>query len=123
MNYLNADEIAKEISIDYDKNKLAAGKEFFNRLSIYKEKKQSLLIESTLAGAYLARLIESFRKSAFTVTIVFIFLETPEVCVERIKERVKKGGHHVPDEDVKRRYYRSIRNFWNSYKAKQPIGF
>lgn len=44
--------------------------------------------------------------------------ELPQVCIERIKERVKKGGHHVADKDVIRRFYRSKENFWNIYKNK-----
>jgi predicted ABC-type ATPase len=43
-------------------------------------------------------------------------LENENLCIERIKERVKKGGHFVPNEDVIRRYRRSIDNFWNIYR-------
>lgn len=43
-------------------------------------------------------------------------LNKPEICIERIKERVKQGGHYVPDEDVIRRFARSKNNFWKTYK-------
>jgi predicted ABC-type ATPase len=46
----------------------------------------------------------------------YIFLDNPTVCIERIKERVLKGGHDIPDKDVIRRYFRSKNNFWNIYK-------
>ena len=52
----------------------------------------------------------------FSVTIIFICLETVEVSINRIKERVLKGGHSVRESDVVRRYYRSKKNFWNVYK-------
>ena len=45
-----------------------------------------------------------------------MFLENPQDCVQRIRLRVKLGGHFVPDDDVARRYYRSKANFWNTYK-------
>jgi predicted ABC-type ATPase len=50
------------------------------------------------------------------VRIVYVFLESPEDCIQRIKLRVKLGGHFIPDKDVIRRYYRSKINFWNTYK-------
>lgn len=50
------------------------------------------------------------------IEIVFIFVESPEVSIARIKERVKKGGHFVPDEDVRRRFDRGKKNFWQIYK-------
>ena len=43
-------------------------------------------------------------------------MDTPEICIERIKARVKKGGHFVPNEDVKRRFYRSVEKFDKIYK-------
>jgi predicted ABC-type ATPase len=50
------------------------------------------------------------------VEIIFIFLENERMALERIRERVMKGGHSVPDEDVIRRFKRSKTNFWNIYK-------
>ena len=38
------------------------------------------------------------------------------MCIARIKGRVKQGGHYIPDIDVRRRYFRSLKNFWNCYK-------
>ena len=77
---------------------------------------KSLLIESTLSGRYLQKLFETWQKQDYKITIVFLFAESPEILIERIAERVKKGGHFVHDEDVRRRFVRGKRNFWNSYK-------
>ena len=51
-----------------------------------------------------------------TVTTVFIFLKSAETCVARVRNRVSAGGHHVPTEDVVRRFYRSKHNFWHIYR-------
>jgi len=75
-----------------------------------------LLIESTLSGRYLQKLFETWRNQNYQITIIFLFVETPEILIERIAERVKKGGHFVPDEDVRRRFVRGKKNFWNVYK-------
>ena len=63
-------------------------------------------------------MIQNFRKDDYEINIVYLTLDAPETCIERIKVRVKKGGHDVPDEDVKRRFYRSKNNFWNIYKSQ-----
>ncbi|MDR2962652.1 MAG: zeta toxin family protein [Bacteroidales bacterium] len=117
MPCLNADEIAKKLNPeDMSKVSISAGKVFFKNLRKYKESGESLLIESTLSGAYLNKLIPEFKAEGYDIMMVYVFLYSPVVCIERIKERVLKGGHFVPDKDVIRRYYRSKENFWNVYK-------
>jgi len=119
IDILNADDIAKELNPeDMDRAKLSAGREFFRKLHALRSEKKNVLIESTLSGIYLDKLISSFRKEGYEVIMVYVFLYSPKVCIERIKERVLKGGHHVPDIDVIRRYFRSKENFWTNYKNK-----
>ena len=115
--FLNADEIAKEISPeDVSKVQLKAGKEYFKRLEVLIENRQSFIFESTLSGKGTTRILNKLYKAGFTVSINYLFLETPEACISRVVERVSNGGHHVPDEDVIRRYWRSKSNFWSIYR-------
>lgn len=115
--FLNADEIARELRPDkMDAAKLSAGRVFFNRLWQNLDAGNNVLIESTLSGTYLERVMPKIVEHGYRVTIIFVFLEHPRMCIERIKERVIKGGHFVPDADVVRRFYRSKRNFWNLYR-------
>jgi predicted ABC-type ATPase len=117
MDYLCADDIAREINPeDMSSVKVLAGREFFKKIEQYRLERQSLMIESTLSGVYLNKLISGFKKDGYEIILVYVFLYSPKVCIERIKERVLKGGHFVPDKDVVRRYYRSKENFWNNYK-------
>ncbi len=62
------------------------------------------------------KLLETWQKQNYQITIIFLFAESFEILIERIAERVKKGGHFVPDEDVRRRFVRGKQNFWNVYK-------
>lgn len=110
--FLNADEIEKELVV----SKLQAGKEFFKRLENLISNSKNFILESTLSGNYLVKVIERIQKLGYVVRIVYVFLDSPQDCIQRIKIRVKLGGHFVPDEDVTRRYYRSKVNFWNIYK-------
>jgi len=115
--FLNADEIAKSLSAENPgKKKISAGKLFFQKLNEAVEQNKSLLIESTLSGRYLQKMFGTWRKRDYQINIIFIFAESSEILIERIAERVKKGGHFVPDEDVRRRFMRGKENFWNIYK-------
>jgi len=115
--FLNADEIAKSLSAENPgAKKISAGRLFFQKLNEAVAQNKSLLIESTLSGRYLQKLFETWRNQNYQITIIFLFVETPEILIERIAERVKKGGHFVPDEDVRRRFVRGKKNFWNVYK-------
>ncbi|HEX8196414.1 MAG TPA: AAA family ATPase [Pyrinomonadaceae bacterium] len=115
--FLNADEIAKELSAaNPSEKKISAGKIFFKKLNETVRQGKSLLMESTLSGRYLQQHFGIWRANGYQIQIVFIFVESPEVSIARIKERVKKGGHFVPDEDVRRRFDRGKKNFWQIYK-------
>ncbi len=115
--FLNADEIAKSLSAENPNGKkISAGKLFFLRLNEAITQNKSLLIESTLSGRYLQKLVKTWRKQNYQITIIFLFAESPEILIERIAERVKKGGHFVPDGDVRRRFGRGKQNFWSVYK-------
>jgi predicted ABC-type ATPase len=116
-DFLNADEIAKDIDSQVDaKIQLQAGRIFFATMSQWFLEGKSFILESTLSGKYLTKVIENAKKEGYMITIVYAFLESPQECIERITIRVRNGGHHVPDEDVIRRFYRSKENFWNKYR-------
>jgi len=117
IKYLGADDIANELkNKGLLKSDVAAGKEFFRRLDGIFKKKSSIIIESTLSGLGLFSKISELRKCGYSVTIVFVFLESADLCKKRVKIRVKKGGHNVPPKDIERRYFRSIKNFWKKYR-------
>ena len=112
IEYLGADDIAKELSIEASGNvEVKAGKEFFRRLENYFKKNQSVIIESTLSGIGLKEKIRQFKSSGYSVHIIYVFLDDVKLCKNRIRLRVKKGGHNVPTTDIERRYKRSLVNF------------
>ncbi len=55
-------------------------------------------------------------KHHYSVVVVFIFVSNVDFCAERIATRVQKGGHNIPLEDIKRRFHRSLKNFWDIYR-------
>lgn len=116
IDYLGADEIAREMSESEKGNvELRAGKEFFRRLSGFVKNKKSVIVESTLSGRGLEKKILEFKENGFAIHIVYVFLGSTELCKKRVKIRVRKGGHNVPKEEIERRYKRSLKNFKNIY--------
>ena len=116
ISYINADDIAKELCpSDLGSVKIKAGKIFFDRTEECFKKQQSFVIESTLSGLGHIKTIKKAQSLGYSVVIAYVFVDSPQVCINRIKARVKNGGHHVPDTDVIRRYVRSRHNFINAY--------
>jgi predicted ABC-type ATPase len=94
--YLGADAIAEELSPDdLQKVKVKAGKLFLQRLEDLLKTQSLIIIESTLAGLNSQKMIENLKLAGYEVSIVFIFLDSPKVCIARIKERVREGGHLI----------------------------
>jgi predicted ABC-type ATPase len=116
--FVNADIIAQELS----PNKLnravmvRAGKIFFEKINRLVQERTSFAIETTLAGKYVAKIIEKLKSEGYGIEMIYILVETPLLSIERIKVRVQSGGHHVSDDNVLRRFSRSKINFWNLYR-------
>lgn len=115
--FINADEIAKSYDPnDISKFKVKAGKEFFRQLEQNLNENKSFMIESTLSGKYLKDVINKAKEKDFKIVLIYLFLETEDENISRVKNRVLNGGHDVPENDIKRRYFRSKKLFWNTYK-------
>ena len=117
LKFINADEIAKQFDPnDLQKYKVKAGKKFFEELDLSLSEENSFVIETTLSGKYLINVIKKAKELGFHTSLIYLFLETNEENIYRVKNRVLKGGHDVPIEDIIRRYYRSRKLFYNTYK-------
>ena len=117
MPYLSADQIAADLGVtDEAAGLVAAGREFLRQIELQLAADESFLVESTLSGRTFRRVIERARDNGFEITIVFVFLDRPDSCVARVEERKRKGGHNVPEADIRRRYPRSFANFWTLYR-------
>lgn len=116
--FLNADEMEKGLeNKGTTSSHLEAGRLFFKALENELRSENSLIIESTLSGNYLKGTIQKFKKSGYRISIFYTVLESPNQCIERIRDRVVKGGHSIPDNVVIRRFSRSKRNFWSLYRS------
>jgi predicted ABC-type ATPase len=77
---------------------------------------ESFAFETTLAGRNYARSIPRWRAHGYRVTLYFLSLPTVEIALSRVAERVRQGGHDVPEEVVRRRFASGLENFEILYK-------
>lgn len=129
--FLNADVIAKELNPD-DPSAVAmiAGRIMHQRLEEARESRVNFALETTLSGLSLRNSILRLQQAGYFVRLAFLWVPSPEINVARVAGRVRLGGHFVPQDDVRRRFARSIHNFdrvyrrivpmWRAYDARAP---
>ena len=114
--FVNADEIARGLSpFQPETVALEAGKIMLRRIDELLAQQHDFAVETTLASRGWLRMIREAKNLGYTVTLLFFWLPTIELALERVSRRVSSGGHHVPDETVRRRYRNGSRNFFNLY--------
>lgn len=119
ISYVNADDIARELCPDdMQKVRIQAGREVYARIDDLIKKGLSFALESTLSGVGHLKTIQQAKQNGYEVIIIYTFVDSAQDCISRIRTRVLKGGHPVPDEDVIRRFTRSKYNFWHQYREK-----
>ena len=116
VSYVNPDDIARELCPDAPGTaRVAAGKEALHRIRSFLDAGASFAVETTLSGVAHVRTLRRARELGDETTLIYIFVDSAEVCIARIAARVRSGGHSIPDADVRRRYARSKRNFLGVY--------
>lgn len=115
--YLSADAIALELNtLNPESVQIQAGRIFIERLRDQVKSGENLVVESTLSGKSLLRHIKAASEIGFGISIMFLFLDSADTCVARVQHRVGRGSHNVPENDIRRRYQRSLQNFWEMYR-------
>jgi predicted ABC-type ATPase len=116
--FLNADEIARGLSpLKPELAAVRAGRLLLENAHDLIAKRKSFGLESTLSGKTYARLLAEAKAAGFFISLHFLVVPSAEVSIERVAHRVSKGGHHVPDEDIRRRFRRSVENFLHIFLA------
>jgi|SRR5690606_1754739 len=114
--FVNADEIAKGLSpFQPEKVSFEAGRIMLNRINELLDEKKSFAFETTLSTRSYKNKIIQAKKQGYSVTLLFFWLENIELAKERVKTRVKEGGHNIPKDIIERRYLRGIKNLFEIY--------
>ena len=114
--YLNADAIAKALS-PFRPNEVSidAGRLMLKRIRELANKLEDFAFETTMASRSFAPFLVKCKKNGYSIHAVYIWIRSPELAIARVKERVKSGGHFVPDGTVRSRYARGLKNFFSLY--------
>jgi predicted ABC-type ATPase len=114
--FVNADEIAKGLSpFNPESVGIEAGRLMIARIENLLTKKESFSIETTLAPLSYAKLIRRAQKIGYCVSLVFFWLNSPELAMKRVAERVKNGGHDIAESVIRRRYWSGLSNLFKIY--------
>lgn len=116
-NFVNADLIAQGLAPFEPQNvAIKAGKLVLRQIHDFIKEEVDFAFETTLSGKSYINLFKHLKEKGYKLNLYFLWIPTPSLAIARIKERVSEGGHHVPSQDVRRRFVRSIDNFFNLYE-------
>ena len=115
--FVNADVIARGLSaFRPEQSAVRAGRIMLAQLKDLAGARRDFAFETTLASRMFAPWIIELRDRGYRLTLIFLWLPSADLAVERVSQRVAAGGHDVPEPVVRRRYTRGLRNFFSLYR-------
>jgi len=116
--FLNADMIAAGLAPFGSRHSdIQAGRLMLAEIDRLAAAGESFAFETTLAGRSYRRRIQQWRCDGYLVTLLFLSLPSPEDAIRRVRRRVEQGGHHIPEDVVRRRFEAGLENFSSLYAA------
>ena len=120
--FVNADEIAKGLSpFNPEGVAIEAGRLMLERIKYLLSKGESFSIETTLATRSYVKLVREASKSGYMVHLIYFWLNSPQLAVERVAERVSEGGHNIPYDVILRRYAKGVDNLFKLFMDEVDI--
>ena len=114
--FVNSDEFAKGLSpFDPSKASIQASRLMLMKIRYLLKRQEDFAVETTLATRTLLKTVKSAQAAGYTVTLLYFWLNSPDLAVERVRARVEAGGHNIPEETIRRRYNTGIYYFFNLY--------
>jgi predicted ABC-type ATPase len=117
LEFVNADFIAGGLSpFAPERAAIHAGRLMLEQIHSLTERGLDFGFETTLSGKTYVKLLQEMKRRGYFIHIFFLWITDVELALERIKLRVRNGGHHIPEAIVRRRFGRSLTNFLRFYK-------
>lgn len=115
--FVNADTIAAGLSaFNPEKAAFHAGRIMLERLKQLAGEGENFAFETTLASKTFACWLQKLKQQGYVFHLIYLWLPSPEFAIARVAERVRYGGHNVPEETIRRRYHSGIKNFFIHYQ-------
>lgn len=115
--FVNADVIARGLSeFQPESMALEAGRIMLDRIHKLADQRATFAFETTLASRSFAPWIRKLIATGYEFYLLYLWLPAPDFAIARVAQRVKTGGHHVPDDTVRRRHTAGMHNFFELYR-------
>ncbi len=116
--FVNADEIAKGLSpFQPESVSFQAGRIMIERIDELLNSEVDFAFETTLTTLSYLNTIKIAKEKGYSITLLYFWLNDVNLAIERVKTRVSEGGHSIPEETIRRRYFRGISNLINRFTS------
>jgi predicted ABC-type ATPase len=116
--FVNADLIAAGLSpFEPERAAIRAGRLMIEEIDTHVSREESFAFETTLSGHRYSRMIPRWQDIGYRIKLVFLYLKDVKIAIERVRVRVRQGGHAVPEDVIRRRYEAGWNNFQRVYKG------
>ena len=114
--FVNSDEFAKGLSpFNPEKASIQASRYMILKVRYLLQRQLDFGIETTLATRTLLKTVRLAQASGYSVTLLYFWLNSPELAIERVAARVETGGHNIPEDTIRRRYRVGLDYFFHDY--------
>ena len=118
LRFINADLIAAGLApFAPETAAIQAGRLMLNEIQQCAQRGESFAFETTLAGLGYLRHIRLWRAASYRISLFFLSLPNEEAAIARVAERVRQGGHDIPEPTIRRRFAAGWNNFQQRYRA------
>lgn len=117
--FINSDEIAREMCPEnVESVQISAGRKAVEKIYAHLSGDESFCAETTLATRTYLGHIKKAHENGFKVALFYYWLDSPELAVAKVEERVREGGHNVPEKIIRERYDKSVKYLFQLYIPK-----
>ena len=114
--FVNSDEFAKHLSpFAPESAYITASRLMLRKVQYLFDRREDFCIETTLATRALLKMTRNAQEKGYYVTVLYFWLNKPEIAIERVAKRVRAGGHDIPEETIRRRYQMGLNYLFHEY--------
>ena len=116
VEFVNSDEFAKHLApFAPESAYITASRLMLRKVQYLFNRREDFCIETTLATRALIKMVRSAQTQGYYVTVLYFWLNSPDIAIERVAKRVATGGHDIPEDTIRRRYNMGLNYLFHSY--------
>ena len=116
LRFLNPDEVARGLSpLEPQAGAIRAARLLLHKIEQFLRQERTFALETTLSGKTYLHIFVRALRLGYEIELHYLWLSSPAQAIARVRQRVRLGGHHVPESDIRRRFKRSLHNLVADY--------